>query len=80
MSDTDRAKLEQLTARAPEEFRQARALLQQQGLAVQLLDVEHLLGDDRLVLHYVSEARIDFREVVKTLASHFGLRIEMRQV
>jgi len=80
VSDTDRTKLDQLTARAPEEFRQARELLQRHGLAVQLLDVEHLLGDDRLVLHYVSEARIDFREVVKTLAGHFGIRIEMRQV
>jgi len=80
LTDTDRARLEQLAARAPAEFQEARALLAQHQLALQLIDVEHLLGDDRLVLHYLADARIDFREVVKTLANHFGLRIEMRQV
>ena len=49
-------------------------------LAMQLIDVELLFGGDRVVFYYLSEQRVDFRELVKDLAKRFKSRIEMRQI
>ncbi len=49
-------------------------------LPMKLVDVEALLGGDRLVFHFMSEGRVDFRELVRRLAADFHTRIEMRQV
>jgi cell fate regulator YaaT (PSP1 superfamily) len=61
-------------------FLQARRLIAEQNLAMQLIDVEQLLGGERITFYYTSEARIDFRELVKSMAQFFKIRIEMRQV
>lgn len=50
------------------------------GLVMKLVDVEHLYGGERVVVYYLAEDRIDFRELVKTLATEFQTRIEMRQI
>jgi cell fate regulator YaaT (PSP1 superfamily) len=50
------------------------------GLPMQLVDLEHLFGGERIVIYYLSEERVDFRELVKVLASEFQTRIEMRQI
>jgi len=50
------------------------------GLPMQLIDVEHLLGGERVVIYYLSEERVDFRDLVKALAAEFQTRIEMRQI
>jgi cell fate regulator YaaT (PSP1 superfamily) len=50
------------------------------GLEMQLVDVEHIFGGERIVFYYLAENRVDFRELVKTLASELQTRIEMRQI
>jgi cell fate regulator YaaT (PSP1 superfamily) len=50
------------------------------GLPMQLVDIEHVFGGERLVIYYLSEDRVDFRDLVKALASEFQTRIEMRQI
>jgi cell fate regulator YaaT (PSP1 superfamily) len=50
------------------------------GVAMQLVDVEQIFGGERLVVYYLAEERVDFRELVKALASEFQTRIEMRQI
>src|SRR6476646_3008507 len=50
------------------------------GLVMKLVDVEHLYGGERVVVYYLAEDRIDFRERVKSLATEFQTRIEMRQI
>jgi cell fate regulator YaaT (PSP1 superfamily) len=47
---------------------------------MKLVDVEHLYGGERVVIYYLAEGRVDFRELVKTLANEFQTRIEMRQI
>jgi cell fate regulator YaaT (PSP1 superfamily) len=44
------------------------------------VDVEHLYGGERVVVYYLAEGRIDFRDLVKALANEFQTRIEMRQI
>jgi cell fate regulator YaaT (PSP1 superfamily) len=45
-----------------------------------LVDVEVILGGERMVFYYLAEKRVDFRELVKDLARAFQTRIEMRQI
>jgi len=50
------------------------------GLDMKLIEVERLLGGQRMVVYFVSDERVDFRELVKLLAADFQTRIEMKQV
>ncbi len=47
---------------------------------MRLVDVEHLFGGERVVVFYLSENRVDFRELVRLLAAEFQTRVEMRQI
>ena len=47
---------------------------------MQLVDVEHIFGGERIIIYYLAENRVDFRELVKALAGEFQTRIEMRQI
>jgi cell fate regulator YaaT (PSP1 superfamily) len=49
-------------------------------LPMQLIDIEYLFGGERIVIYYLAEGRVDFRELVKQLAAEFKTRIEMRQI
>ena len=50
------------------------------GLEMKLIRTESTLDRKRLVFYFVSDKRIDFRELVKDMAQKFRTRIEMRQV
>jgi len=50
------------------------------GLDMRLVTVEHLLGGERIVFYFSAEQRVDFRDLVRRLASQYRTRIEMRQV
>jgi cell fate regulator YaaT (PSP1 superfamily) len=45
-----------------------------------LIDVERILGGERIVAYYLADARVDFRQLVRDLAKEFQTRIEMRHV
>lgn len=61
-------------------IRKAREVTQGLGLQMKIVDVELLLGGERVIFHYTSEAWIDFRELVRLLAAEYQTRIEMHQV
>jgi cell fate regulator YaaT (PSP1 superfamily) len=50
------------------------------SLQMKLVDVEHLYGGERVVVYYLADERVDFRDLVKALATEFQTRIEMRQI
>jgi cell fate regulator YaaT (PSP1 superfamily) len=50
------------------------------ALPMKVIEVEHLLGGEKIVFYFVSETRVDFRELVKILAQQFRTRIELKQV
>ncbi len=50
------------------------------GLEMKLVDIEHIFGGERVIVYYLAESRVDFRELVKALAGEFQTRIEMRQI
>lgn len=61
-------------------FGQIRELARQHAAQMQLVDVEQLFGGEKVIVYFVSEQRVDFRELVKVLAGLFMTRIEMRQI
>ncbi len=50
------------------------------GLDMRLIDSEYTLDRSKLSFSYVADERVDFRELLKVLASRFHTRIELRQV
>ena len=55
-------------------------LIRERNMQMQLIDAEQVIGGERLIFYYVSEQRVDFRDLVKGLAKLFHVRIEMRQI
>jgi cell fate regulator YaaT (PSP1 superfamily) len=47
---------------------------------MRLVDVEHIYGGERVVVYYLADDRVDFRQLVKNLAHEFQTRIEMKQI
>jgi cell fate regulator YaaT (PSP1 superfamily) len=80
MSPADSLELSRILARQRDEFGICQKHISQIGLEMQLVDVEHLFGGERIVVYYLAENRVDFRELVKALAGEFQTRIEMRQI
>ena len=50
------------------------------GLAMKVCDAEYLLRREKLIIHFASESRVDFRDLVRDLAREFKTRIELRQI
>ncbi|MFP4215198.1 MAG: stage 0 sporulation family protein [Phycisphaerae bacterium] len=69
-----------LDSNARDEAVYCRKQIAEFGLDMKLVSVEHLLGGERIVFYFTAEHRVDFRELVRTLAGQYRTRIEMRQV
>lgn len=50
------------------------------GLQMKLVDVEHTFDGSKIIFYFTADGRVDFRELVKDLASIFRTRIELRQI
>ncbi len=80
MTQEDIHEWDHIRAQERQEFETCKKLISQMQLPMELVDVEHLFGGERIVVYYLAEQRVDFRELVKCLASEFQTRIEMRQI
>ena len=69
-----------IQAQTRSEFETCQSYVEKLGLQMELVDLEHIFGGERVVVYYLSEERVDFRELVRQLASEFQTRIEMRQI
>lgn len=61
-------------------IRLAKRLVAELNLPMRIVEVELLLGGERIIFHYTAEQWVDFRELVRTLAHELHTRIEMHQV
>jgi cell fate regulator YaaT (PSP1 superfamily) len=80
MTHDDAHEVRRIHDQEQEEFRVCLRCIAESGLEMQLVDVEHIFGGERIVVYYLADGRIDFRQLVKTLAGEFQTRIEMRQI
>ncbi|MBK6833174.1 MAG: hypothetical protein IPG89_02405 [Bacteroidetes bacterium] len=58
----------------------ARTFAIQHGLQMKISDVEYQGDKTKAIFYYTADARVDFRQLIKTLADEFKVRIEMRQI
>jgi len=54
--------------------------IEKHGLEMKLIDVQYAFDGSKLLFYFAAEGRVDFRELVKDLASTFHTRIELRQI
>ena len=80
MTDEDRLELEHLYSKLDEDSDRCIEIIRQLGLQMDLVEVERIFGGERVVIYYLAEGRIDFRELVRRLAQEFQTRIEMKQI
>ena len=69
-----------LDSRKPEIVKLARTFVAELDLSMKPIEAELLLGGERIIIYYLAEQWVDFRELVKKLASELQTRIEMHQV
>lgn len=50
------------------------------ALPLKIVEVEPLLGNERVTVYFTSEERVDFRDLVQRLQAEYGVRVDMRQV
>ena len=66
--------------REKDAHRIAQLKIRERGLSMKLTRVQYPFDGSRLIFYYTADARVDFRELVRDLAGHFHVRIEMRQI
>ncbi|HIW02608.1 MAG TPA: stage 0 sporulation family protein [Candidatus Protoclostridium stercorigallinarum] len=79
-TEQDLARHAEHVAKKPEVLAIAAEKIAARKLKMKLVDAQYTIDGAKLVLYFTSESRVDFRELVKDLASAFRTRIELRQI
>lgn len=79
-SEKDMKIVEQNKEKAKDAFRVCQEKIEKHGLEMKLIDSEYTFDNNKLLFYFTAAGRIDFRELVKDLASVFKTRIELRQI
>jgi cell fate regulator YaaT (PSP1 superfamily) len=72
--------LDRNRAREERAFQTCKERIVQRDIEMKLVDAEYQLDGNRLTFFFTAERRVDFRDLVKDLASAFRTRIELRQI
>jgi cell fate regulator YaaT (PSP1 superfamily) len=67
-------------AKELEGYKKFEELAKKYELPMKLIDVHVIFDKSKMIFYFTSEKRVDFREMVKELAAHFKMRIELRQI
>jgi len=65
---------------AREEMEYCRRFVREMNLPMKIIDAEHVFGGERIIFYFMSDGRVDFRDLVKRIAQEYQTRIEMRQI
>jgi len=79
-SAADVAEERHLQKIARDEIECCKQFVKEMNLPMKIVDAEHIFGGERIVFYFMSDGRVDFRELVKRLAQEYQTRIEMRQI
>ncbi len=79
-TDEDLKKEEENREKEEEAFRICKEKIAKHGLEMKLVSAEYTFDNSKLLFYFTADGRVDFRELVKDLASVFHTRIELRQI
>jgi len=77
---TDAGLVEENKKAAKDAFQICLDKIRDHNLKMKLVDVEYTFDRNKIIFYFTAEGRVDFRELVKDLASIFRTRIELRQI
>lgn len=78
--DEDKAKNAENKNKEQKAFDICLKKIEEHGLSMKLVDVEYTFDNNKVIFYFTADGRVDFRELVKDLASVFKTRIELRQI
>lgn len=76
----DLEKFDQVRKRENPALYRTRNIILEQKLKMKLTDIEFQADNTKATFYYSADERVDFRELIKVLASEFKIRVEMRQI
>lgn len=79
-TEADLKRVEENKKKEKEAFKICLSKIAAHGLVMKLVDVEYTFDQSKLLFYFTADGRVDFRELVKDLASQFRTRIELRQI
>ncbi|MBE5108975.1 PSP1 domain-containing protein [Bacillus thuringiensis] len=79
-NENDRTIVEENKHAAKEAYQVCQQKVVEHNLDMKLVDVEYTFDRNKIIFYFTADGRIDFRELVKDLASIFRTRIELRQI
>ena len=79
-TEEDTAKEQDYALKEKDALKICRKKILERGLEMKLIAAEYAFDDSKLLFYFTADGRIDFRELVKDLASIFRRRIELRQI
>lgn len=79
-SQSDIERIEKNKEREKEAFRVCQEKIRSHNLEMKLVRAEYTFDNSKLLFYFTADGRVDFRELVKDLASVFHTRIELRQI
>ena len=79
-TDKDREQIRKNAERKPQAMKIAQEKVEKHNLKMKLIDCEFTFDGSKIIFYFSADGRVDFRELVKDLASVFHIRIELRQV
>lgn len=79
-SEEDIAKHKENKEKEKEAFEICLNKISQHKLNMKLIDVEYTFDNNKVIFYFTAEGRVDFRDLVKDLATIFKTRIELRQI
>ncbi len=80
MTKEDHRNQEQNRQKEKRAFEVCEQKIEARGLNMKLVDVTCTFDNSKLLFYFTADSRVDFRELVKDLASVFRMRIELRQI
>ncbi|MBM6920978.1 stage 0 sporulation family protein [Phocea massiliensis] len=79
-TEEDLAVVEQNHEKEKQAFAICQEKIEKHKLVMKLVDVEYTFDNNKILFYFTADGRVDFRELVKDLASVFRTRIELRQI
>lgn len=79
-TEKDVQKFEEVIKKEQPTLHRTREIITEQKLGMKLTDVEYQADGSKATFYYSADDRVDFRELIKRLASEFRIRVEMRQI
>ncbi len=79
-TDADKTRLKENKEKEKQAFSVCEKMILSHELDMKLVDVEYSFDGSKILFYFTADGRVDFRELVKDLASNFHTRIELRQI